>query len=207
LEALLNLPPEQNQTRSRILEAALERFSREGYHNTSVADIVEDSRTSKGAVYFHFPSKQDIFLGLVDQFANILENRLKKALVGEDSGVNKVNAALVVCVGTFTRYRKLAKIFLIQAIGLGTVFEDKRREIHNRFIDIIQSHLDQAVREGSIPSLDTHVTACAWMGAINEVIIEWVYNGEPDPDQALVTLRRILLRGIGVDEERIKQLP
>lgn len=196
-----------NNTRVRILEAALERFAREGYHDTSVADIVDDSSTSKGAVYFHFPSKQDIFLGLVDQFAGLLETHLQEALAEEESGVQRVNAALNVCMDTFAKYRKLAKIFLIQAIGLGTVFEEKRREIHGRFIDIIQTHLDQAVQEGSIPPLNTRVTAFAWMGAINEVIIEWVYQGEPDPSRSLQTLRLILLRGIGVEEEKIQQLP
>jgi AcrR family transcriptional regulator len=199
------MPPQNQNTRHRILEAALERFANHGYHDTSVADIVQDSKTSKGAVYFHFPSKQDMFLGLVDQFARILEKRLEEAIGEEESGVRRVNAALNVCVATFTRYQKLAKIFLIQAIGLGTAFEEKRREVHHRFIEIIKSHLDQAVAEGSIPPLDTEITAYAWMGAINEVIIEWVHTGYPEPGEALPTLRTLLLRGIGIDEERIRQ--
>ncbi|HXH82124.1 MAG TPA: helix-turn-helix domain-containing protein, partial [Candidatus Tectomicrobia bacterium] len=45
-------------TRERILEAALDVFARKGYHRASVADIVRASRTSKGAVYHHFPTKE-----------------------------------------------------------------------------------------------------------------------------------------------------
>jgi len=195
-----------NPTRQRILDAAVERFANNGYHDTSVADIVDDSGTSKGAVYFHFPSKQDIFLGLVDHFATILEDRLSEAIAQEESGVRRVNVALSVCLETFAAYKKLAKIFLIQATGLGTVFEEKRREIHKRFIKIIQRHLDEAVQEGDLLTIDTEIAAYAWMGAINEVVIEWVYTGHPEPARALPALQNILLRSIGVTEKQIQQL-
>lgn len=192
--------------RQRILDAAVERFSREGYHNTKVADIVEDSGTSKGAVYFHFPSKEDIFLGLVDEFASILEKRLKAAIEKEESGVRRVNAALSVCLGTFGSYKKLAKIFLIQATGLGAAFEEKRRQIHKRFIKIIQQHLDEAMQEGELLPIDTEIAAYIWMGAIDEVVIEWVHTGHPDPERVLPTLRAMLLRSVGVSEEKIRLL-
>ncbi len=196
----------QKNTRQRILEAALERFAQDGYYDTSMDDIVRQANTSKGGIYFHFPSKEEIFLGLVDEFANILENRLNAALAEEESGVRRVNAALNICIQTFNQYKKLAKIFLIQAFGLGNAFEEKRRQIHQRFIEIIQRHLDEAVEEGSIEPIDTQITAYAWMGAINEVVIAWVLTGQPDPIEALSTLRTILLRGVGVEEAKIKQL-
>ncbi|MEW6405761.1 MAG: TetR/AcrR family transcriptional regulator [Chloroflexota bacterium] len=196
----------EKTTRQRILDAAVECFARNGYHNTSVADIVEDSQTSKGAVYFHFPSKEEIFLGLVDEFAGILEKRLKEAIAQEESGIRRVNSALQACMETFTSYQKLAKIFLIQAVGLGAAFEEKQREIHKRFIKLIQQHLDEAVQEGDILPADTEIAAYAWMGAINEIVIEWVHTGHPEPTRALPPLRTLLLRSIGIAEGRIQQI-
>jgi hypothetical protein len=90
-------------------------------------------------------------------------------------------------------------------VGLGTVFEEKRLELHDRFARLIQVHLNQAVVEGDIPPVDTEVTAYAWMGAINEVVIRWVHTGEPEPERALPALRAILLRSIGVTEDRIQE--
>ena len=142
----------------------------------------------------------------MDEFARRLEERLTEAIAREESGIRQVNAALQACLETFGRYRKLAKIFLIQAVGLGRAFEEKRLEIHERFVALIKTHLDRAVTEGDIPPIDTEVAARAWMGAINEVVIRWVYTGEPEPERALPTLRTMLLRSIGVSEERIRQL-
>jgi len=91
------------KTREQILEAAVEAFASRGYHETKVADIVAGSRTSKGAVYFHFPSKQDIFLGLVDEFAGLLQNRLEAVLEEDASGIQRVDGALQVVMDTFTK--------------------------------------------------------------------------------------------------------
>lgn len=197
---------EPTSTRRRILEAAIEVFAGKGYHEARVDEIVEASNTSKGAVYSYFPSKQKIFLALVDEFARLLEEQLQEAMAREESELRRVDAALKTCLDTFGRYRKLAKIFLIQAAGLGTAFEEKRLEIHDRFAGLIKRHLDRAVADGDIPPLDTQVAAYAWMGAIYEVVIRWVYTGQPEPEQVLPTLRTMLLRSVSVSEDRIRRL-
>ncbi len=186
-------------TRNRILDAAINVFSTKGYHETRVDEIVEAAGTSKGGVYFHFPSKQDIFLGLIDEFADRLERRISEAIAQEESGIRRVDAALTACLEVFGGYRKLAKIFLVQAVGLGAAFEQKQWEIHDRFVAIVKQHLDEAVQEGDIPPQNTEIAAYAWMGALNEVVIRWIHTGEPDLEQALPDLRTFLLRSVGVE--------
>ena len=193
------------ETRERILEAAVTVFASKGYHDTKVDDIVSESNTSKGSFYFHFPSKQDIFLALVDTFAEMLEARLKDRLSSSTSGLERVELALRVCLETFGQYRGLAKIALVQATGLGLAFEEKRRAVNDRFIEIIKINLDEAIQDGSIPPLDTEVVACAWIGSLNEIVLRWVYTGQPDPVRSLPVLRRMLLQSIGVQEERIRE--
>ena len=196
----------QSETQQKILDAAIDIFAQKGYHDTRVDEIVEGSKTSKGAVYFYFPSKQDIFLAIVDKFAGLLEERLESVINQHESGVERVSAALRVCLETFEHYRSLAKVFLVQAAGLVVVFEDKQIELHNRFARQIKKQLDQAVAEGDIPPIDTEVAAYIWMGAIYDMIIRWVRTGQPEPSRIYPTLQVMLLRSIGVSEERIRSL-
>lgn len=197
---------ENQDTRYRILNAAINIFSQKGYHDTRVDEIVAASKTSKGGVYFHFPSKQDIFLGLVDEFAGLLERRVAEAIEQEDGGINRVDAALSACLETFREYRKLAKIFLVQAVGLGVVFEEKQWEIHDRFVKIVETHLNEAIEEGDIAPIDSRIAAYAWMGALNEVVIHWIHTGEPDLERAFPALRVFLLRSVGVPEDKIQSM-
>jgi AcrR family transcriptional regulator len=69
-------------TRERILGAALEVFAGKGYHRALVDDIVRVSGTSKGAVYHHFPTKEALFLALVDEFAKRLALSVNQAIAG-----------------------------------------------------------------------------------------------------------------------------
>ena len=190
-------PEGKEATRQRILDAATEVFSEKGYHGSAVDDIVKASSTSKGSFYFHFPSKQEIFFALVDRLIVALARSTEEAIAGESGALAKVTAALDTVFRTFSRHRSLAKILLVSGVGLGKAFDERLMSIHTRFADAIKSHLDEAVAEGSIPPMDTELTAYVWMGAVNEVIVRWLYTGKPEPlEGALDSLRQLLLRSI-----------
>jgi TetR/AcrR family transcriptional regulator, fatty acid metabolism regulator protein len=193
-------------TKARILDAALNIFSHKGYHDTRLDEIVSESQTSKGSIYFHFPNKERLFLALVDQFADLLERRVTEAIeptpkgMAIPLGMGRVKLALQTCLETFGRYRRPAKILLVQAVGLGTVSEEKRNEINDRFARLIERYLIEAIEIGDIEPVDTEVVAHAWMGAIYALVIRWVYTGEPEPDRIMVTLVPALLQSVGYNE-------
>ena len=160
---------------------------------------MEASQTSKGAIYFHFPNKERLFLALVDQFADLLERRVVEAIQHENKGINRVRVAMITILETFGRYRRPAKILLVQAAGLGSTFEEKRNEINDRFAFLIQTYLDESVEIGDIEPIDTEVVSIAWMGAIYNVVIRWVYTGEPEPERILNSLLPIFLKSVGYE--------
>src|SRR5438093_13565244 len=70
----MNRSTANTPTRERILNAAMEVFAARGYHGTVVDTITAASGTSKGAFYHYFPSKQAIFLTLMDELASDVEH-------------------------------------------------------------------------------------------------------------------------------------
>ena len=186
-------------TKARILDAALSTFSRKGYHDTRLDDRVDESETSKGAIYFHFANKERLFLALVDQFADLLERRVLDAIDGKAEGMARVQIALETVLDTFGRYRRPAKILLVQAVGLGNIFENKRAEVTDRFARLIEGYLKEAIRLGDIEQVDTEVVAYAWMGAIYGIVIRWVTTGEPEPARIMNSLVPLLLRSVGYE--------
>ncbi|PJF40775.1 MAG: TetR/AcrR family transcriptional regulator [Phototrophicales bacterium] len=188
---------ENKSIRERILDSALNIFSRKGYYDTKIDEIVEDSHTSKGSIYFYFPNKEKLFLALVDQFADLIERRVKEAVEQENAGIDRARAALSSVLDTFSRYRRPAKLLLVQAVGLGNVFEQKRLEVTDRFANMIRFYLEEAIAVGDIAPVDVDVIAHAWMGAIYNVIIQWVYTGEPEQERIMKAMLPMLLRSVG----------
>jgi AcrR family transcriptional regulator len=62
------------ETRNHILEVAMQLFSKSGYDATGVAEICQAAGVSKGAFYHHFPSKQAVFLELLNSYLNGIES-------------------------------------------------------------------------------------------------------------------------------------
>ncbi len=184
-------------TRERILDAALSVFARKGYHRATVDDIVRASGTSKGAVYHHFPNKEAVFLALADDFAARLAAAVAGAIAERHGALARVEGALTAALVTFERNERLARLILLEAVSLGTTWERKRAEVHDRFGALIRGYLDEAVAEGSIPKVDTHVATLAWLGAVNEVVVQWLHGRVADLDATVPALTRLLLRSIG----------
>jgi len=60
------------RTRTSILASAVERFGRDGFRSTSVADIARDAAVSGTAAYAYFPNKEALFLAALDEDAAAL---------------------------------------------------------------------------------------------------------------------------------------
>lgn len=59
---------QSEQTRKRIVDAARMLFAQKGYKATSIEDIIAATGTSKGNLYYHFKSKEGLFLYLLDEW-------------------------------------------------------------------------------------------------------------------------------------------
>src|SRR5579859_16228 len=191
---------DKDATRQRLLDAAEIVFAEKGYHGAVVDDIIRASDSSKGGFYFHFPNKQAIFLSLIDALVPKLAATVDHAIAHETDPVAQMDAALRTVLETFSRHRRLSKILLVEAVGLGHGFDEKLMRTRGYFAAMIQGYLDRAVAAGAIAPMDTETVAWAWFGAINEIVVRWLVMGRPARlDQVLPQLRALLLRSVGAD--------
>lgn len=195
-------------TRHALLEAALNVFGEKGYHGAAVDDIVDRAGRSKGAAYFHFPSKAAIFRALVRELANQLVNSIQRKMDDVDSPAERLDAALLGLIDVFVRHRALARIVLIEVAGAGRAFSDDLIFVRRQFADLIERELNRAVEIGAIPPCDTHLIATAWFGALNEVAVHWLH----DPDAGSLhasypSLRQLLLQSVGFSPAEVDRVP
>jgi TetR/AcrR family transcriptional regulator, fatty acid metabolism regulator protein len=195
------------ERRERILDAAFTTFAERGYRDTAIDDIARESSTSKGGVYFHFPTKDAIFRELMGTTADKLVAKVERAVAGESDAIAQADIAIRTVLETFAGHRRMARLLFVDAFGAGRVFHAEIDVLHRRFSRLIAGYLDDAVTAGTIPALDTRVAGEAWFGALNEIVARWLLDTEPAPLlDAYPTLRLLLLRSVGVPEARIAEL-
>lgn len=179
------------------MEAAEAVFAEKGYHDAAMDEIVRRTSVSKGGLYFHFPSKERLFFAVMDHLGHRLVRRIEEKISQEENAIDRLEVALTTALELLGQRRRLAKLLLVQGYSMGNAFEQKRTEIYSGFASLIEENLDRAIDEGSIRPVNTQITSYLWVGAINEVLIRWLYTGSPDPvHEALPELRKILLQGI-----------
>lgn len=192
--------------RERILDAAFHVFSRTGYRDAAVDDIAREADTSKGGIYFHFPTKESILMELMGSTADRLVEKVVRAVEAEPDSdpVARAGAAIDAVLAIFAGHRSMARLLLVDGLGAGATFRVRTLGLHERFIDLIEAYLGRAVADGAIRPIDTRVAAIAWFGALHELVIGWLVADQPIPlEERGAVLRALLLRGVGVSEEGI----
>ncbi len=194
----LSKTQQREDTRRKILESAAGVFSEKGFYGSVVDDIVRASGTSKGAVYFYFDSKEQIFLSLVDEYATTVAQQIQLAVLRSRGLVAQVEAAVATLIRTFQANRPLAKIVLIDWQAAGSEFQAKRIALKSMLVEVLRGYLDRAVQDGKIAQQDTELAAYVWIGAISEIVIRWLNTGAPRPlDEIITPLTRLLLSSVG----------
>jgi AcrR family transcriptional regulator len=80
-------------TRATLLATARRLFARRGYPDVSIDEIVQAAGVTKGALYHHFRDKQQLFLGVVEQIEEAIQERLLAAAAQPGNGLAQLRAA------------------------------------------------------------------------------------------------------------------
>src|SRR5690349_1470254 len=90
----------EQQVRDRIISAAVTVFSEKGYHRATIADVVERSGLSVGAIYTHFRNKEELFLHSCDLISGQGLDELGLRLAPLTSSADRLRAAVAYYVET-----------------------------------------------------------------------------------------------------------
>lgn len=195
---------QKSEKRELIFETASRVFAEKGYHQASVKDITDTAQISVGTFYLYFKNKEDLFEKLYDEMEHIVK-RIdsyafeKQAATYVERYANVVTAS----IWTYQKYRDLAKILLVEAVGLNPRFEKKYSEIMIRSCNNMATKLDYMKEIGIIDVSDTRIAAIAHEGAIHYVITYWLRtNDMSDLKRYILSLLEFLLQALKMSYSR-----
>lgn len=137
--------------RQQIVEAALRCFAREGFHATSMRDVIRESRLSAGAVYSYFPSKEALIAAAVEPVLAQVTGALDDVLAAREPVDPARIAGLLLeriwskVVGGEVDYTRVAVTAWGEALrdrAVATVAEDAYRAIRSRLTDAVRRWRD-----------------------------------------------------------------
>jgi len=178
-------------------------FADNGYHDALVDEIGQRTSISKGGLYFHFPSKEDLFFAVMDRLADKLVTRAEKAALEAESPLEAAEAAIDEVLSTLSAQKRLAKLLIIQGYTMGNAFESKRAEVFDRFARLIGEQLQAAKEAGQIREENTDLASLVWLGAMNEVVVHWLFADGSSPKDVILDLKSLLLASVRSTDAKV----
>jgi len=157
-------PPDERTTRERILDIAIELFIEKGYDKTSLREIAERLGFTKAALYYHFPSKQDILLALHLRLHDI-GNKVFAELSNIDGGSESLSTWTTLIDHFVDQVANNRKLFLLHERNQNALEQVGRSKQHQAEHEDLEEALRRFLKNPSVPVAD-RVRMAASFGAV-----------------------------------------
>ena len=198
-------PPQQARAverRELLLRSATRVLAERGFSRAGMDEIARASGTSKGGLYFHFPTKQALLAAVVSRAGVLLQRRVRAAMerAGDDP-LDRAEAALSALFEGLSGRRAVARV-LNEALAAGPEIRAQAAQIEDEFAALLRPELERALALERIAPLDPELAARAWVAMAQGLIGAWADGRIAAPPRRMHTeLRRLALRGAGVPFE------
>lgn len=163
----------QDRRKEQIMSAALSVVVTKGYDQSRMDDIVEKSQLSKGAIYWYYKSKEEVYLSLVDYWFVQYSSGVVDTLKQQESASDQLKALFDFFIEQFdknpTTFKLLVEFWRLA--GLNPDFNAKLQQIYSDFLEYIIEIIKVGVANGEFKNVEPRITALSIL--INIEGINW----------------------------------
>jgi TetR/AcrR family acrAB operon transcriptional repressor len=168
---------DSEETKRKIIDAAVELFENQGFVATRIQDIADKMGMSRGAVYWHFKNKDELFMSIFTNFGHRLERLLTESLHHTDSPLQQLRWLLVNIISSpdiLVGFRQMRMIAVSEFTNSGepNSCQKQGKKYMDKYFSVIESILQSGIEAGEIRS-DVNPNNATWLiiffvvGAVN----------------------------------------
>jgi TetR/AcrR family fatty acid metabolism transcriptional regulator len=190
---------EKNNKYNQILEAAVRVFARQGFYQSTIAQIAKEAGVADGTIYLYFKNKDDILVQFFSYRTKQVFESFREEVDRAETSADKLRNLVRRHLTEFQRDRDGAVVYQVETHQSSRLAEDQIREMSQMYRDLISEIVEQGQQEGTIrKDLYVGLVKRFIIGAVDEVINTWLHsNGEYDLVSMADPLVELFMTGIG----------
>lgn len=176
------------ETREKILDAAEQVFQERGVGHTSLAEIASAAGVTRGAIYWHFANKVDLFDAMVQRIFAPMEAKLAELQqAAADNPLDMLRALTAYFVDRVAHDPTYARVLEIswhkcEYVGEMATIRDNHLECGNRYLDLLTEGFALARQRGYLPAtVEPRVAAVGLMAVVDGLIVNWTLESQLFP--------------------------
>ena len=174
---------EYEARRQDILSAAESLFSKNGFFETSMAEIASASQFAMGTVYRFFKSKEEIYISIVEdkveELVGLLDEKVGRAKTASD----KINTFIQVKLAYADRNRDFFRIYVSEWSGfewtVKSAFGERVWKLYMAQVDMVTDLIRQGIRRKEFRKIDPKDAAFALHGMLNSTMYVGILQAKP----------------------------
>ena len=204
---------EAQETRSRILDAAERVFHEKGVAHAGLEDIASAAAVTRGAIYWHFRDKAELFDAMMQRVVLPAEEMLERAECGAGGDplqlLRRATVEVLLRTARDPRMQRVFEIAYHKCEYVGDAVGVRARHIasQNECLRTIQAGFRECVASGHLPSsVNPRVAAIGAMSLVSGIIANWVLDPSSFPlGRHAETLVDIYFRGLAATPRNEKR--
>jgi len=155
-------------TRQRLVRAALELFTTQGYHDTTTGQIARKAGVAEGTIYKHFQSKQHLLNELYRGAARWAARAAEEADGGPGPVRDRLQALAQRLVAGAAQDPAVMQLYFVDRVG--SLLDDKSRDAGREFHTALERLLARGKSDGVIRPGAAEVWAGVWLAVIRQAL-------------------------------------
>lgn len=170
------------ETRNHILDMAERVFLEKGVSRTSLDDIAASAGVTRGAIYWHFKNKADLFDALMQRVSLPLEEMVPGAADDEEDPLGYIRALALQVIGRLTgdpQCRRMQEIchYKVEYVDEMEPLRERHIECCSSSLALIEKKMKSAAGKGLLdPSVDPKLAAVGLHSLVVGLIHNWLLN-------------------------------
>ncbi|MBE0569111.1 MAG: TetR/AcrR family transcriptional regulator [Deltaproteobacteria bacterium] len=163
-------PSQGGDKRNRILQAAIEVFSRKGFFNSKVSEIARASGVADGTIYLYFKNKDDLLISLFEEKMGEVVTEVRERIQAGNNALEKMKIFIDNHMGLLECEAGLIEVLQVELRQSSKFLKDYVPVKFFEYLDVLSGILEEGMREGVFrPDLNVSVARRVVFGAMDEL--------------------------------------
>ena len=170
----------QQERRARLIASGLDLFATRGYARSPIELLCGDARVTTRHFYEEFESREALLVAVYE--AVIMQTRRAVLAALQDTTATpqqQIGNAISAFVRAYTDDPRHARIACIEVVGVSEKMAQRRHAVIHEFAKVIETYADFLAQSGTLPQRNYHLAGVAMVGAVNELMTEWLTVEQP----------------------------
>ncbi|MEE8335179.1 MAG: TetR/AcrR family transcriptional regulator [Candidatus Neomarinimicrobiota bacterium] len=161
----------QDQRKNQIMDAALKVLIKNGYSQARMDDIVKVSGLSKGAIYWYYNSKKELYLDLINFWVQRYSVTLNHIVEEKSSASQQLRDLLSFFIDQYEADPEpfIALTEFWSMSQRDSDFKKKLQKVHSTFFSLVQEIVKYGVKTKEFKNLDISITALSIMVSVESI--------------------------------------